>query len=89
MDNQGYVCSTIMEDNQDAIALSKNPVQRQRSKHIDVKYHFVRSVLSEGKISIVHCPTEDMVADIFTKPATKAEITKYIILCIYALLLSI
>lgn len=48
MDNKMYSCTTIYGDNQGAIALSKNPVNRQRSKHIDVKYHFIREALSEG-----------------------------------------
>ena len=71
MDNKVYSCTKIHGDNQGAIALSKNPVHRQRSKHIDVKYHFIRDALREGKIVIVYCPSEDMVADILTKPVTK------------------
>lgn len=47
----------ILEDNQGTIALSKNPVNRQRSKHIDVRYHFIRNVQNAGKIiSIVPPP---------------------------------
>jgi len=41
----------IFEDNQGTIALSKNPVNQRRSKHIDVRYHFVHSVQNAGKIS--------------------------------------
>ena len=67
----------IYEDNQGAIALSKNPVCRQRSKHIDIKYHFVRSAHAEGKISIEYCPTADMVADVLTKPVTKAKFESF------------
>ena len=61
----------IFEDNQGTIALSKNPVKRQRSKHIDVRYRFVRSTQNAGKIIIKYCPTADMVADVMTKPITK------------------
>jgi hypothetical protein len=39
-------------DNQPAIALAKNPVLHDRSKHIDVKFHFLRSCVDEGKIVI-------------------------------------
>ena len=67
----------IYEDNQGAIALSKNPVCRQRSKHIDIKYHFVQSAHAEGKISIEYCPTADMVADVLTKPVTKAKFESF------------
>ncbi|KAL9966545.1 hypothetical protein ACROYT_G024633 [Oculina patagonica] len=58
----------IFEDNQGTIALSMNPVNRQRSKHIDVRYHFIRNVQNAGKVIIKYCPTADMVADVMTKP---------------------
>ena len=66
MDNKVYSCTTIHGDNQGAIALSKNPVHRQRSKHLDVKYYFIRDAQREGKIVIVYCQSEDMVVDILT-----------------------
>ncbi len=53
------------------------PVNRQRSKHIDVKYHFIREALNEGKIDVIYCPSENMHADILTKPVTKARIVKF------------
>jgi hypothetical protein len=37
-------------------------------KHIDIRYHFIRLVVQEGKISLIYCPTEDMTADTLTKP---------------------
>lgn len=77
MDKKIYHCTNILEDNQGAISLSKDPVHRQRSKHIDVKYHFIRTMVNEGKVNITYCPTEDMVADNFTKPATKSKINKF------------
>ncbi len=76
MDNRMYACKKVNGDNKGAIALSKNPVNRQRSKHIDVKYHFICEALSEGKIDVVYRPSENMVADILTKPAAKAKIAK-------------
>lgn len=45
-----------------------------RCKHVDIKYHFIRSALSDGKIIIEYCPTADMVADVLTKPVTKLKI---------------
>ena len=53
IDNKSYECTRIYEDNQGAIALSKiptNPVNKQRCKHIDIKYHFLREVAASGKI---------------------------------------
>ena len=77
MDNREYSGTKIYGDNQGAIALSKNPVNRQRSKHIDVRYHFIRTTLSEGKIDLIYCPTEDMVADILTKPVGRVRMNKF------------
>lgn len=70
MDNKIHVCTKIYGDNQRAIALTRNPVNRKRSKHIDVKYHFIRDALSEGKINI------EMVADMLTKPVSKVRKSK-------------
>jgi hypothetical protein len=54
-------------DNQSAIALSKNPVFRDRSKHIDTCFHFIRECVADGKIEVEHIGTEGQVADILTK----------------------
>ena len=72
-----YGFAKIFEDNQGTIALSKNPVNRQRSKHIDIRYHFIRTELNNGRVVVVYCPTEDMIADIMTKPATKFKLNKF------------
>ncbi|XP_009789598.1 protein DETOXIFICATION 27-like isoform X2 [Nicotiana sylvestris] len=60
--------TTIFCDNNSAIKLSKNPVLRGRSKHIDVKYYFLRDLNNEGIIELTYCRSEDQLADIFTKP---------------------
>lgn len=77
MDRKRYTCTKLFGDNQGAIALSKNPVNRQRSKHIDVKYHFIREAVNEGKIRIEHCPSEEMAADVLTKPVTRVRLRKF------------
>lgn len=64
-------------DNQGTINLAKNPVNHQRSKHIDIKYHFIRTEIQAGTIKLDYIPTKDNVADIFTKPATKAKLEKF------------
>ena len=63
----------IFCDNKSAIALSKNPVFHGRSKHIDIRFHKIRELVAEKEVMIEYCPTEDQVADIFTKPL-KAEL---------------
>jgi len=63
--------TTIMEDNQGAICLARNPVTHSRSKHIDVHYHYISEALNDGIINLQYCPTHDMIADTLTKPMPK------------------
>ena len=55
-------------ENSSAIKLSKNHVLHGRSKHLDVKYHFLRDLTNDGVINLVYCRSEDQIADILTKP---------------------
>jgi hypothetical protein len=54
-------------DNKSALALPKNPIFHERSKHIRIKYHFIWSRLEEGSVKAGHISTEDQLADIITK----------------------
>ena len=63
----------MMEDNQGAIALVKNPVSHSKTKHIDIRFHFVREALKNGVIKVKYCPTEKMLADLFTKPIPRSS----------------
>ena len=54
-------------DNKSAIDLAKNPVFHGRSKHIDVRYHFIRECIEHGEIIVKHVPSEAQRADILTK----------------------
>ena len=58
---------SINEDNQSAICIAKNPKNNGRTKHIDIKYNFIRELINDGKINVNYCPTYSMLADIFTK----------------------
>jgi hypothetical protein len=60
--------TSIYCDNSSTIKLSRNPVLHGRSKHIDVKYHFLRDLAKDEVINLIFCRSEDQVADIFTKP---------------------
>lgn len=60
-------------DNSSTIKLSKNPVLHGRSKHIHVRYHFLRELVKEGTIQLDYCSTQDQIADIMTK-AVKLEV---------------
>ena len=57
----------LLMDNMSAIALSRNPVHHDRSKHIDTKFHFIRECIEEGKVEVDHVGTAGQLADIFTK----------------------
>ncbi|GJX36759.1 retrovirus-related pol polyprotein from transposon TNT 1-94 [Tanacetum coccineum] len=58
----------IMCDNKGAIDLSKNPVQHSRTKHIEIRHHFLGDNVQKGHISIEKVPSADNIADILTKP---------------------
>ncbi|KAJ4981753.1 hypothetical protein NE237_032590 [Protea cynaroides] len=58
----------IFVDNKSTIALAKNPVFHDRSKHIGTKYHFIRESIAKEEIQLKHAGTQDQVADIFMKP---------------------
>ena len=58
----------IEQDNKSTIANAKNPVHHQRVKHIDVKLNHMRQYLEKQELKLQWCPTENMVADILTKP---------------------
>jgi hypothetical protein len=63
------VTSTVIYcDNNSAIKLSKNPVLHGRSKHIDVRFHFLRDLTRDGVVELVYCNTQEQIADIMTKP---------------------
>ena len=67
--------TVVYSDSQSAIHLSKNPVYHERIKHVDVKYHFVREVITSGKIEIKKVPTEDNPSDMGTKIVTAIKLS--------------
>ena len=58
----------LLCDNEGAIRLVKNPEFHQRTKHINIKYHFLREKYQDKEIEIVYTSTENQLADLFTKP---------------------
>lgn len=68
----------IYEDNQGAISMAKNPVGHARTKHIDIRYHFVRERVQDGAITLKYIGTDEMVADILTKPLPKHRFEKLV-----------
>ncbi|KAI0992075.1 hypothetical protein K3495_g16111 [Podosphaera aphanis] len=64
-------------DNQGALALVKNPHLHERSKHIDICYHFVRDLAEKGKLVIDYIPTSEMIADGLTKPLQRVAFERF------------
>lgn len=66
----GYIGSestVIFCDNSSTIKLPRNPVMHDRSKHIDVRYHFLRELVNDGVVQLQFCGTRQHITDIFTK----------------------
>jgi len=63
-------------DNKPAIALAKNPVFHERSKHIDLKYHFIRDCVEAKKVELEFVPTEHQLADMLTKPLGRVRLAE-------------
>ena len=59
--------TVIYCDNQSCIQLSKNPVVHDRSKHIEIRYHFIRDYIQRGAVELQYISTNEQVADILMK----------------------
>ncbi|GAU27929.1 hypothetical protein TSUD_160240 [Trifolium subterraneum] len=65
----GQESTTLIHcDNSSSIKLSKNPILHGRCKHIDVRFHFLRDLTKDGVIEMIHCKSEEQLADMMTKP---------------------
>jgi len=68
----------IKVDNSGCIDFSKDPVEHKRTRHIDIRYHFVREAITTDKVTLEHCATDDMVADPMTKELGKTKLDKHV-----------
>jgi hypothetical protein len=69
---------TIFEDNKGAIDLTNNPVHHKRTKHIDVKFHYIRTEQTSGRVIVSKIHTDDNRADIMTKATTVATFKRHV-----------
>ena len=69
--------TVIKEDNQSCIKMCKNPVMQKRTKHIDVKYHFVRERVEDETVELQYCLNDFMEADLLTKALSKANVDQH------------
>jgi hypothetical protein len=63
----------IFEDNQGCIALARNPVLHKRTKHIEIRYHFIRERIESKQVQLEYVPTQKQLADIMTKALPKPQ----------------
>ena len=74
----GYKLSKapLLCDNECAIRMADNPVDHSRTKHIDIRHHFLRDHQQRGNIEIAYINTKDQLVDIFTKPLDEKTFSK-------------
>jgi hypothetical protein len=74
----GYNLSKVpfLCDNESAIRFADNPVEHSRTKHIDIRHHFLRDHYQKGDIKVCHISTDHQLADIFTKPLDEKRFCK-------------
>ena len=74
----GYNLSKVplLSDNESAIHLADNPVEHNRTKHIDIWHHFLRDHQQKGDIDVCHISINHQIADIFTKPLDEKRFCK-------------
>lgn len=63
----------ILCDNISAVAMTKNPVLHERTKHIDIKRHYIRDLVVNEEVRLEFCRSEQQVADVFTKSLAKEK----------------
>lgn len=68
--------TTIFEDNQSAIRVAKNPQFHGQSKHIGIKYLYIREQVHSGAVELKYCPTNEMIADMLTKGLHREQFEK-------------
>ena len=68
----------IFCDNTSVIAITQNLVQHSRTKHIDIRYHFIREHVMNGNVELHFFPSEKQLADIFTKPLDESTFSRIV-----------
>jgi len=65
--------TTILCDNQSCIKMTENPVFHDKSKHIEIRYHYIRDMVQRGAIKLQYVSTDEQVVDVLTKPLSRVK----------------
>jgi len=68
----------LLLDSTSAISIIQNPVQFSKTRHIEIRYHFIRDCYEKGKIEVKYVPTANQIADVFTKPLDTSTFQKLV-----------
>ena len=60
-------------DNQSCIKMTENPMFHDKSKHIEIRYHYIQDMVQKGAIKLKYVPTEELVVDVLTKPISRVK----------------
>ena len=78
---QGYTVtpSTIYQDNKSAMLLEHNDIMSssKRTKHIDIRFYFIKDKIDKNEVNVIYCPTGDMLGDYFTKPLQGTQFVRF------------
>ena len=81
LEEQNYDCkgTVLYQDNQSAILLEKNGRESssKRTRHINIRYYFIKDNIKRKELTVEYCPTDDMLADFFTKPLQGEKFRKF------------
>jgi hypothetical protein len=65
--------TTILCDNQSCIKMTENPVFHDRSKHIEIRYHYICDMVQRGALKLLYVSTDEQVVDVLTKPLSRVK----------------
>ena len=69
--------TVLYQDNQSTMVLAKSRGHHERTKHIDVRFHYIKHAVEKNQVEVQYLPTEHMVADMLTKPLPAAAFEKH------------
>jgi hypothetical protein len=69
--------TTILCDNQSCIKITENPIFHDRSKHIEIRYHYIRDMVQRGALNLQYISTDEQVVDVLTKPLSRVKFENF------------